>query len=73
LCGGPGLCARTEIAAPVREFGALLPIHATENATENAADVRDTVVDGREPMRDRGLGTLDEGAVLTDLEILALS
>jgi len=62
LCGGPGLCARTEIAAPVQEFGVPLHIHATENATENATDVRDTVVDGREPMRDRGLEPLDEGA-----------
>ena len=36
-----------------------------------ASDVRDTVVDGRVLMRDRALTTLDEGAVLADLERLA--
>ncbi|MFZ3573568.1 amidohydrolase [Streptomyces sp. BH097] len=36
-----------------------------------ASDVRDTVVDGRVLMRDRTLTTLDEGAVLADLEALA--
>ncbi|MER5438015.1 amidohydrolase [Streptomyces sp. NPDC002790] len=35
-----------------------------------ASDVRDTVVDGRVLMRDRTLTTLDEGAVLADLEAL---
>ena len=39
----------------------------------HSADVRDTVVDGRVLMRERGLGTVEEGAVLADLEILALS
>ena len=39
----------------------------------HSADVRDAVVDGRVLMRDRGLRTLDEGGVLADLEILALS
>ncbi|GAA2509540.1 hypothetical protein GCM10010276_64460 [Streptomyces longisporus] len=38
-----------------------------------STDVPDTVVDGRVLMRDRGLRTLDEGAVLADLEVLALS
>ncbi|MFI5661205.1 amidohydrolase [Streptomyces sp. NPDC051684] len=36
-----------------------------------ASDVRDTVVDGRILMRDRTLTTLDESAVLADLEALA--
>ncbi|NBE50650.1 amidohydrolase [Streptomyces boluensis] len=36
-----------------------------------ASDVRDTVVDGRVLMRDRALTTLDESAVLADLEALA--
>ncbi|WP_372349147.1 amidohydrolase [Streptomyces sp. KL116D] len=36
-----------------------------------ASDVRDTVVDGRVLMRDRTLTTLDERAVLADLEALA--
>lgn len=36
-------------------------------------DVRDTVVDGRVLMRDRGLTTLDERAVIADLEALLRS
>jgi 5-methylthioadenosine/S-adenosylhomocysteine deaminase len=37
----------------------------------HAADVRDTVVEGKVPMRDRVLTTLDEAAALADLEALA--
>ncbi|MET8472675.1 amidohydrolase [Streptomyces sp. NPDC006422] len=37
----------------------------------HSSDVRDTVVGGRVLMRDRTLTTLDEGAVLADLEALA--
>ena len=37
----------------------------------HSADVRDTVVDGRVLMRNRTLTTLDEAAVLADLETLA--
>ncbi|MFI7404461.1 amidohydrolase [Streptomyces sp. NPDC049541] len=62
----------------VLDLGAphLRPLHdpwSTLAYAAHSADVRDTVVDGRVLMRDRGLRTLDEGAALADLEILALS
>nr|WSY56141.1 amidohydrolase [Streptomyces sp. NBC_00886] len=52
----------------------LRPLHdpwSTLAYAAHSADVRDTVVDGRVLMRNRTLGTLDEEAVLADLETLA--
>nr|WP_203615502.1 amidohydrolase [Streptomyces sp. SID13726] len=51
----------------------LRPLHdpwSTLAYAAHSADVRDTVVDGRVLMRDRELRTLDEGAVIADLEAL---
>jgi 5-methylthioadenosine/S-adenosylhomocysteine deaminase len=51
----------------------LRPLHdpwSTLAYTAHSADVRDTVVDGRVLMRDRELRTLDELAVIADLEAL---
>jgi 5-methylthioadenosine/S-adenosylhomocysteine deaminase len=52
----------------------LRPLHdpwSTLAYAAHSADVRDTVVDGRVLMRNRTLGTLDEEAVLAELEALA--
>lgn len=52
----------------------LRPLHdpwSTLAYAAHGADVRDTVVDGRVLMRNRTLGTLDEEAVLAELEALA--
>ncbi|WSL11459.1 amidohydrolase [Streptomyces sp. NBC_01288] len=52
----------------------LRPLHdpwSTLAYAAHSADVRDTVVDGRVLMRNRTLGTLDEEAVLAELESLA--
>ncbi|KUN97453.1 amidohydrolase [Streptomyces caeruleatus] len=49
----------------------LRPLHdpwSTLAYAAHSADVRDTVVDGRVLMRDRALTTLDEEAVIADLE-----
>ena len=51
----------------------LRPLHdpwSTLAYAAHSADVRDTVVDGRVLMRDRTLTTLDEAAVVVDLEAL---
>ncbi|MFF5499586.1 amidohydrolase [Streptomyces aquilus] len=51
----------------------LRPLHdpwSTLAYAAHSADVRDTVVDGRVLMRDRVLTTLDEPAVIADLEAL---
>ncbi|MEU9168214.1 amidohydrolase [Streptomyces sp. NPDC048420] len=51
----------------------LRPLHdpwSTLAYAAHSADVRDTVVDGRVLMRDRELRTLDERAVIADLEAL---
>ncbi|NUS79639.1 MAG: amidohydrolase [Streptomyces sp.] len=51
----------------------LRPLHdpwSTLAYAAHSADVRDTVVDGRVLMRDRVLTTLDEAAVIADLEAL---
>ncbi|MBE8476744.1 amidohydrolase [Streptomyces justiciae] len=51
----------------------LRPLHdpwSTLAYAAHSADVRDTVVDGRVLMRDRVLTTLDEPAVISDLEAL---
>ncbi|WOX15569.1 amidohydrolase [Streptomyces sp. N50] len=52
----------------------LRPLHdpwSTLAYAAHSADVRDTVVDGRVLMRNRTLATLDEEAVLAELEALA--
>ncbi|OPG08113.1 N-ethylammeline chlorohydrolase [Streptomyces sp. GKU 895] len=59
----------------VLDLGAphLRPLHdpwSTLAYAAHSADVRDTVVDGRVLMRDRVLTTLDEPAVVADLEAL---
>jgi 5-methylthioadenosine/S-adenosylhomocysteine deaminase len=62
--------------AAIEGARALRPLHdpwSTLAYVAHSAGVRDAVVDGRVLMRDRGLRTLDEGAVLADLEIPALS
>jgi 5-methylthioadenosine/S-adenosylhomocysteine deaminase len=49
----------------------LRPLHdpwSTLAYAAHSADVRDTVVDGRVLLRDRVLTTLDERAVIADLE-----
>ncbi|GAA4038301.1 amidohydrolase [Streptomyces shaanxiensis] len=51
----------------------LRPLHdpwSTLAYAAHSADVRDTVVEGRVLMRDRALTTLDEAAVIADLEAL---
>lgn len=51
----------------------LRPLHdpwSTLAYAAHSTDVRDTVVDGRVLMRDRALTTLDEAAVIADLEAL---
>ncbi|WP_405738779.1 amidohydrolase [Streptomyces sp. NBC_00028] len=51
----------------------LRPLHdpwSTLAYAAHSADVRDAVVDGRVLMRDRVLTTLDEAAVIADLEVL---